>query len=1741
MTRRIFSLLLLLLAAPLLFGASNANNSRGFNADAVYDIHEVDSINPFSGSVNLRIPIGGTYTAGDRLQYGFTLTYNSAIWDLEKRRDGGLTRTEAVPARLSNAGIGFMVTLGELFYHDGLVYVAPDGSEHSLRAAQVHFGADSNTNQTTLYSRGNDYLRLRSADTVDSVVRIVDFPDGSSKEFVCIAQCSPFRNEETKFYLTRIRDQFENEITIERDPEPQGYQAAGTTWEWRVLEKSEGGRSTEHRIIWGFYGHEPYRWTIGKIQVEVSTPSFQPDQTIVQRRWAEYDFEYFLNEEGRAYRPGEHTATRAMTTIQRDDAQIWVPVLKSVKLPDDSRWEFQYKQPSPIAPNASLGRPYWTAFADRMIERVTYPTGGGVKYEWGSYLYPRRSCYNPTERDSIPRASTSTGARVRQLLKPNGDPEGKPWRYLTSHLGGPAQPGFPYVCSGAHTFVSTVVDPLATVTQTFFSIIISADSGIAGASPEDYGMAVAPATPDPQGGGRRLSTKTFKCSTTDYFDPAITPQNEISSYTTGPEQVCGTAKREIYVRYDSSGTSCDWSDSDNGPGCVSANRRLASERVVYKDDGDSSRLTENLNFDGLGHFRETQISGDFFQKNGLPAGNPARPRGDLKVLTTRWNNDVTFTMNPDAFSGYPQPADRWILEKYDRKTEEDRGTGGAPAGKGGIVTTEFYFDELGFLTQKRVLAGASRGGTDLLTTWTRTVDEASSRVKIAERYSGGDGEQLSLADLPIDSGSADYAIDATYRFGALERREYKTCDGSVTILLIERNEIDPATGLVLSTRDAAGAITSFLFDEMNRMTEIHPPGSQSGSAAVSNITYTRSVSGSPATAVVVQDNGTNKKPESRYEYDPFGRLSATLKRLPDGTFNRTEVSYYETGWKKEETTTRPDGAVAAGKTQYTSYDAFGRLTEQLHADNGENSRERKTNWTYSGDRSVQMIITGVAIGAAQSGSSTVTNLYDSQLRLAAVTENSAGLQQTIYEYDSANRLYKVHAGNQTRTFDYDNRGFLRREYAPELGSYGIRYDGHDALGHLKDTYHQASGRHDLDLTYTWDGAERLTLVAQPKYRIDNKARPLKSFAYYLNPASGAHLLGKLRETTRHNYVYDPRAVTSPKDIAVTERYNYWSTNHRLRYTRVISEGLKWETTFNYDTLGNVSSVQYPSMTVGCTVSATCPAEGPARTVSDNYTYGFLTAVPGFISSISYHPNEMVASVAHTNGVTWIQEMPDRNQVRPKVIRLSGTSNGQNWNTGTYQYDAVGNIYKIDQDSFTYDAVGRLTSATTANGSQSFSYDRHGNQTGFGSNLIPDGTTNRLPSSVATYDDGGNVITYKDPRQTKYEYRYEFDPFNLLRHSTAFEGNRQALGRMFLYNAHDERIAMIDYITAKPRVVETWSARDTGNRVIRDFTRNYEPGVTPAGGRSASARGWSWTRDYVFRGTALAATVDISGTTHTHVDHLGSVRVTTNSSGAANPIRTFRPFGEEVVSTPDPLRLKFTGHERDDAGADLQYGDVDYMHARYYNPLLGRFLSPDPGGDHDPRVPQSWNRYAYVRNSPMGRTDPDGRKGNLHEAGTDKMANNPCTGGDSGGTGGGCVQTAQDNREEQERAAARQRIRNTKEANASQPMPGLNREGETTPAVEMLMDQKTGMVYPQLPPTDAEATGGTFFVGVGEGGLHGDMVEDVSLLVNGKRKFDLVDRDTKVYRAGHLLGGVIDAVVGAKYADVVVVWFDKVFK
>lgn len=98
----------------------------------------------------------------------------------------------------------------------------------------------------------------------------------------------------------------------------------------------------------------------------------------------------------------------------------------------------------------------------------------------------------------------------------------------------------------------------------------------------------------------------------------------------------------------------------------------------------------------------------------------------------------------------------------------------------------------------------------------------------------------------------------------------------------------------------------------------------------------------------------------------------------------------------------------------------------------------------------------------------------------------------------------------------------------------------------------------------------------------------------------------------------------------------------------------------------------------------------------------------------------------------------------------------------------------------------------------------------------------------------------------------------------------------------------------------------------------------------------------------------------HHDALGTTLLLTNVMGAVKTTYTYAPFGETTMSgTPSTNPFQFTGRENDGAG-------LYYYRARYYSPLMQRFISEDPIG-----LMGGINVYAYVRNNPTRFIDPFG--------------------------------------------------------------------------------------------------------------------------------------------------------------------------
>jgi RHS repeat-associated protein len=107
--------------------------------------------------------------------------------------------------------------------------------------------------------------------------------------------------------------------------------------------------------------------------------------------------------------------------------------------------------------------------------------------------------------------------------------------------------------------------------------------------------------------------------------------------------------------------------------------------------------------------------------------------------------------------------------------------------------------------------------------------------------------------------------------------------------------------------------------------------------------------------------------------------------------------------------------------------------------------------------------------------------------------------------------------------------------------------------------------------------------------------------------------------------------------------------------------------------------------------------------------------------------------------------------------------------------------------------------------------------------------------------------------------------------------------------------------------------------------------------------------------------------YAHPDHLGSLTLITDAAGGTVQKCSFDAWGKRTVITKNPhivFDRGYTGHEHLD-----ECGLIN-MNGRMYDPIVGRFLSPDPFVA-DGTYSQDYNRYSYTRNNPPIYTDPSG--------------------------------------------------------------------------------------------------------------------------------------------------------------------------
>jgi YD repeat-containing protein len=1147
--------------------------ARGFDIGRSFQMNGIDNVNLFNGSLTVTIPIGQRYHVNGNLQYGLTLVYNSNIWDVVTQ---GANNTTTYPNRRSNAGMGWMLSLGRLFPKNQFPlqetadwnYESPDGGLHQF----VGSGVDGSAGP--YFTSDGSYLRL----VVNTFDRTVEFPDGTQQVFQDLdSSVNPWaaQGSHGRWRLRTIKDRFGNAVNIDYS----------STLDYREIWTINDGMRMQTVYF-------------------VAAPALSATQTNFYDLMLDHVVLATFGAPAEPLRTWRMTYDTQWLGSGNPDKTTFnnytVPLLTLITLPPVGG----------VSQTYSMRRPDNTTFygmsADRFFTNgalfgMQLPTKGWIEWDYETQTF--------THDPQIGTSRSQAVTQRRTLSADRAAANTSLWRYSRA-------PSTDVTCVdsnsalndfGPEQLVVSVTSPEGVTSVHYFSIFQNPDEGpIATCTPvggftfnwESYALPFTTGVPATFAGQEHyLSEETYLGT------PSIATSRGHYRVTGG------TLQRSEWSLYSGDLGNTDHTDLLHKPESAHTTKYDVDAQCGVQANEACYTSISRYSHDGAGHYRQSSSSGNFASGN---------------FVTTFTNYTGVSAVDP------------WLLNRFSEQcTVEDSIFRGAMStspscsnltaapGTGTILSGPFIkqycFDgTTGFLSRQRTLAGTVPAAHDLLASFAQQSGNVTQ-----EDYFGGDTQSLgteTVCNATLPTASA-YRILHTYSNGSLATSKYPNLPSPG--FLFTDNTIDASTGLVSSSRDAAGVETIYLYDALGRIKKVTPPSTE----VPTTFTYAETSAPFSVTAESVSSSGTI---QAITEFDGLGRVSKETKTLPTSTTSRT-TTYTGSGWLKSVSQWE---ATPAHYTTYT-YDPFGRPLTITAPD------ASVSTLAYGGVRTTTRTINiGTALsGTVVSPSPTITTeTYDGRGRLAKV-HDAAG-NDTTYEYDVSGHLTAVRMGVQSRLFTYDGRGFLTDEQHPELNNAAgkVVYGAFDARGRA-GTKFLGSSLSDFDLAYTYDAAERLTQIDQITARSPLTLRLLKTFTF--GTAGGA--TAKLSQDVRHNY-------RGSDDFKATQDYTYRASDGKLtdRQTTIDKNSTRLQQftqSYAYTNIGDLATLTYPT----CSDTTRPCGASSLSAVSPGFTKGMITSLPGFADSITYHDDGTVYTIAHPGGITDTYEADDNAMGRPKSI------------------------------------------------------------------------------------------------------------------------------------------------------------------------------------------------------------------------------------------------------------------------------------------------------------------------------------------------------------------------------------------------------------------------------------------------------------------------------------------------------------
>ena len=742
-------------------------------------------------------------------------------------------------------------------------------------------------------------------------------------------------------------------------------------------------------------------------------------------------------------------------------------------------------------------------------------------------------------------------------------------------------------------------------------------------------------------------------------------------------------------------------------------------------------------------------------------------------------------------------------------------------------------------------------------------------------------------------------------------------------------------------------------------------------------------------------DATNLVSETRWEYDTYGNVVSEMS-APYGVSTYTGNTFvYDDDGRYIMSATDPLGHT----TTYSCYNKFGKpVTETDH-------KGRVTSYTYDdwGNLTETEYPDGTTSSTAVSWGG--EGLY-------TVLSELSGSPDSIIHYDTSGR--EVRSG--VRRFDgqwqyvdkvYDEKGMLIKESMPFRGSEAtywneVTYDDFCRRTRLTE----ASGRQSI---WIYDGPEVTS--------VRNEIASVRTYDASGNLISVADEGGTVTYSLRDDG--QPLSVTLSNGVVTTFDYDDYG-----RRTEIVdpSAGTQTYSTEYNDDGSSVTTHTNPNGTVityNDRFGRRTKVERPGEYTTD-YIYdsdGLLvseTSSNGTSKSYTYDAYDRVLTLTETvpDG-KWLKKTftygTDGNVTRVAYVSQNGpiTIETMTYSWGTLIRRSLhngANVFQLNSEN----DMGQPTSVTTCNIPRTYEYTQYG---------MPARRTlgNRMNVAYIFDPSRGNLLSRMNYPRNQIE-SFSYDGLNRLTSINDREivysdngniVNIEGVGQLFYSNADKpyQVTSMLMEEHAAPSGVQTVSytcysrpSLITEEGISAAFTYNgdgdrvkmnvasgtdsilsryyiggqYELDVTESGTvERLYLGGDAYSAPAVF----IKSDCIPSGLYNIGRDYLGSILYILSPEGALVEENSYDPWGrlrnpetsEIYARGAEPslfLGRGFTGHEH------LPWFGLINMNARLYDPLLGRFLSPDPFVQM-PDFTQNFNRYSYCLNNPLVYVDENG--------------------------------------------------------------------------------------------------------------------------------------------------------------------------